>query len=121
MSDQHVSDKRVSTRNATVAASGAAVGGFLFGYDTSTMNAAIAGIQIVLGLGAGSVGFLAAIGLIGCAIGAWMSGSIAARYGRTRIMLIAGALICVGSLAVAVNSNLILMGGFRLATGMGIG
>lgn len=111
----------MSTRTATMVALGASIGGFLFGYDTSTMNAAIAGIGTVLELGAGSVGFLAAIGLIGCAIGAWMSGSITGRYGRTGIMLIAGAVVGVSSLAVAVSSNVILMGAFRLATGMGIG
>jgi MFS transporter, SP family, sugar:H+ symporter len=105
----------------TMLALGASVGGFLFGYDTSTMNAAVPGIRTVLALDAGSVGFLAAIGLIGCAVGAWMAGPAAARYGRTRIMLIAGAVIAVGSLAVAASSRLILMGAFRLATGMGIG
>jgi len=100
---------------------GAAVGGFLFGFDTSTMNAAIPGITTVLGLDAGSVGFLAAIGLIGCVIGAWTAGPAAARYGRTRIMVIAGAVIAMGSLAVAASGYLILMGALRLATGMGIG
>jgi hypothetical protein len=45
-------------------AAGAACGGFLFGFDTSTMNGAIIGIRSTLGLDAGTVGFVAAIALI---------------------------------------------------------
>lgn len=119
--DRPMRDDGMSVRHATILALGAAIGGFLFGFDTSTMNAAIAGITTTLALGTASVGFLAAIGLIGCAIGAWTAGPAAARYGRTRIMLLAGVVIAAGALAVASSSQLILMGIFRLMTGVGIG
>jgi SP family sugar:H+ symporter-like MFS transporter len=111
----------MSTRYATVLAAGAAVGGFLFGFDTSTMNAAIVGIRTSLGLNAAAVGFVAAIALIGCAVGAWASGSVAARWGRNRVMFLAGVLIVAGSVAVALSSRALLLGAFRFATGLGIG
>jgi len=111
----------MSTRYATVLAAGAAVGGFLFGFDTSTMNAAIVGIRASLGLNAAALGFVAAIALIGCAVGAWASGSVAARWGRNRVMLLAGAIIVLGSVAVALSSRSMLLGAFRFATGVGIG
>jgi MFS transporter, SP family, sugar:H+ symporter len=111
----------MSTRYATATAAGAAFGGFLFGFDTSTMNAAIVGIRTSLALGAGAVGFVAAIALIGCAFGAWFSGPLTSRWGRTRIMLLAGATIGAGSLAVALTTHLVLLGAFRFATGLGIG
>src|SRR5690348_10945153 len=98
----------MSTRYATATAAGAAFGGFLFGFDTSTMNAAIVGIRTSLALGAGAVGFVAAIALIGCAFGAWFSGPLTSRWGRTRIMLLAGATIGAGSLAVALTTHLVL-------------
>ena len=71
----------MSTRYATVLAAGAAVGGFLFGFDTSTMNAAIIGIRTTLELSAANVGFIAAIALIGAAIGAWSCGLRSRRDG----------------------------------------
>ncbi len=102
-------------------AAGAALGGFLFGFDTSTMNAAINGIRPTLDLSAGAVGFIAAIALIGAAIGAWFAGPVSARLGRNRVMSIAGALIAIGALAVALSNQLVLLGLFRLMVGLGIG
>ena len=111
----------MSTRYVTATAAGAAFGGFLFGFDTSTMNAAIVGIRTSLTLGAAAVGFVAAIALIGCAVGAWFSGPLASRRGRTRVMLLAGATIGAGSLAAALATDLVLLGAFRFITGLGIG
>ena len=105
----------------TLLAIGAAIGGFLFGFDTSTMNAAIVGVKDTLSLGSAAVGFLAAISLIGCAVGAWFAGPNAARYGRTRVMLVAGLIVATGTLAVAVSQTLILIGISRFVTGIGIG
>lgn len=110
-----------STRYVTIVAASAALGGFLFGFDTSTMNSAINGITDTLELSTGSVGFVVAIVLLGCAAGAWFAGGISARFGRNRVMLIAGCLIAVGSLTAALSANVWLLGVFRFATGLGIG
>lgn len=80
-------------RYVSLVAAGAAAGGFLFGYDTSTMNSAINGIRPTLELTPATMGFVAAIALIGCAVGAWFAGPVAARLGRTRVMVMAGAAI----------------------------
>lgn len=108
-------------RYVSLVAAGAAAGGFLFGYDTSTMNSAINGIRPTLDLNAATMGFVAAIALIGCAAGAWFAGPIAARLGRTRVMLIAGAAVLVGSVGAAIVNDVLAMGAFRLVTGVGIG
>jgi SP family sugar:H+ symporter-like MFS transporter len=92
-----------NARYVTALAAAAAVGGFLFGFDTSTMNSAINGIRPTLGIGAGALGFAVAVVLIGCAVGAWFAGPVSARLGRTRVMFIAGALILVGSSGVALR------------------
>jgi MFS transporter, SP family, sugar:H+ symporter len=63
-------------------AAGAALGGFLFGFDTSTMNAAINGIRPALRLSRGETGFIAAIALFGAAVGAWFAGPVSARHDR---------------------------------------
>lgn len=82
-----------SARYVTRVAVGAAIGGFLFGGDTSTLNGAIPGLSPTLALTPAQVGFVAAIGLLGCAVGAWFAGPVAGRIGRTRVMGVAAALI----------------------------
>jgi MFS transporter, SP family, sugar:H+ symporter len=101
------------TRYVSVLAASAALGGFLFGFDTSTMNAAINGISPSLELSTGEVGFVAAIALIGCAVGAWFAGPASERIGRSRVMFLAGILIVVGSIAAALAGHVVLMGAFR--------
>src|SRR6185503_14979416 len=101
-----------NTRYVTMVASGAALGGFLFGFDTSTINAAITGIRSTLALNSAQLGFIAAISLIGAAIGAWFAGPIAARFGRNRVMFIAGTLITLGALAVSSTNQVVLLGLF---------
>jgi SP family sugar:H+ symporter-like MFS transporter len=102
-------------------AAAAAGGGFLFGFDTSTMNAAIPGISETLQLSSGAVGFVAAVALLGCAVGAWSAGPVSGKLGRTRVMLIAGTLISAGSLGAVFAGNLVLLGILRVMTGIGIG
>jgi MFS transporter, SP family, sugar:H+ symporter len=111
----------INARYGVLLACGAALGGFLFGFDTSTMNSAINGISTTLELGSGTIGAIVAISLIGCAIGAWFAGPIATRVGRNRVMFIAAALLTIGSLGAAVSQLVWLLGVFRLFVGLGIG
>ena len=110
-----------NVRHITLVAAAAAAGGFLFGFDTSNINAAINGIGPQLRLSSAALGFVTAIALLGCAAGAWFAGPVTGRVGRTRVMAIAGALIATGSLGAAFVSHLVLMGIFRFCVGLGIG
>ncbi len=110
-----------SARYATVIALGAAMGGFLYGGDTSTLNGAIPGIRPSLQLSVGEVGFVAAIALLGSAVGAWFAGAVAARLGRTPVMGIAAALIAAGSLGASFSTAMIALGLSRVLVGVGIG
>ncbi len=116
-----VSTAPTKARYGALLAIGAALGGFLFGFDTSTMNSAIVGISATLELGRGTVGAIVAISLIGCAFGAWFAGAVAGRVGRNRVMFIAAILLTVGSLGAAVSQLAWLLGVFRLFVGLGIG
>ena len=112
---------RPGTGYVTRVAAGAALGGFLFGYDTSTMNSAINGIRPTLDLGPGTVGFVAAVALIGCAVGAWFAGPLANRRGRNHVMSLAGAIMAAGALGAALSGHVVPMGLSRFAVGVGIG
>ena len=80
------------TRVVLVAAT-AALGGFLFGFDTAVINGAVSAIGEQFDTGPFLLGFAVASALIGCAIGAWFAGRIADRYGRIRVMLIAAVAV----------------------------
>lgn len=111
----------MNTRFVTTIAAAAATGGLLFGYDTSTMNAAIVGVRATLGLSSATVGLVAAIALLGCAVGAWFSGSVSARIGRRRVMMFAGALVAAGAAGAALGNAVFVIAPCRFLTGIGIG
>ncbi|ARF77650.1 MFS transporter [Kitasatospora aureofaciens] len=70
----------------------AALGGFLFGYDSSVINGAVSGIQGKFGVGSGETGLIVSSALLGSAVGAALAGRFADRYGRIKVMK-AGALL----------------------------
>ena len=79
----------------------AALGGFLFGYDSAVINGATSAIKSLFGLSDLAIGFVVSIALIGSAIGAWFAGSLADRYGRRKVMLVAAALFLIAAVGQA--------------------
>jgi SP family sugar:H+ symporter-like MFS transporter len=79
----------------------AALGGFLFGYDTAVINGTVDAIQDRFGMSAGLLGFVVSSALLGCAVGAWFAGPLADRIGRVRIMLVAAVLFAVSAIGSA--------------------
>jgi SP family sugar:H+ symporter-like MFS transporter len=99
----------------------AAVGGFLFGFDSSVINGAVEAIEGEFGLSAAVTGFAVAVALLGCAVGAWGAGRLADRWGRTKVMLLGSVLFFVSSIGAAFAFavwDLIL---WRVVGGLGIG
>lgn len=82
-------------------AGAAALGGFLFGFDTAVINGAVSALS--KGFHAGSVmtGFAVSCALLGSALGAFFAGPIADRQGRLRTMIISSILFTIGSLGSA--------------------
>ena len=67
----------------------AALGGFLFGFDTAVISGAVDSIKSVeygFGLTSGELGFAVASVLFGSALGAWYAGVAAMKFGRVRVM-----------------------------------
>jgi SP family sugar:H+ symporter-like MFS transporter len=90
-------------------AAAAALGGFLFGYDSSVINGAVTGIQSQFNVGSGTTGFIVASALPGAAAGALLAGWLADRVGRIRVMQLAAVLFAasgVGSMFAASEVDL---------------
>ncbi|MFI5619295.1 sugar porter family MFS transporter [Streptomyces sp. NPDC051567] len=99
----------------------AAMGGFLFGYDSSVINGAVVAIRERFDVGAGVLAQVIAAALIGCAFGAATAGRLADRIGRIRCMQIASALFTVSAVGSALPFALWDLAMWRVIGGFGIG
>ncbi|MGY3204283.1 sugar porter family MFS transporter [Streptomyces sp. TE5632] len=99
----------------------AAMGGFLFGYDSSVINGAVEAIRDRYDIGSAALAQVIAIALIGCAIGAATAGRIADRVGRIRVMQIAALLFTVSAIGSAVPFSLYDLAFWRVVGGVAIG
>lgn len=99
----------------------AAVGGFLFGFDSSVINGAVDAVGEQFGLDAIVVGVVVAVALVGAAAGAWFAGTLADRIGRTRAMVVAALLFTVSSIGSAFAFAAWDLALWRVVGGAGIG
>src|SRR5690242_5841550 len=76
----------------------AALGGFLFGYDTAVINGTVDAMKEQFDISATYLGFVVSSALLGCAVGAWFAGPLADRVGRVRVMLVAATVFGVTSI-----------------------
>jgi sugar porter (SP) family MFS transporter len=102
-------------------AAAAAMGGFLFGYDSSVINGAVEAIRDRYDIGSAALAQVIAIALIGCAIGAATAGRIADRIGRIRCMQIASVLFTVSAVGSALPFSLYDLAFWRIVGGFAIG
>lgn len=99
----------------------AAMGGFLFGYDSSVINGAVEAIRSRYDVGSAVLAQVIAVALIGCAVGAATAGRIADRIGRIRVMQIASVLFTISAVGSALPFSLWDLAFWRIIGGFAIG
>ncbi|WP_243738286.1 sugar porter family MFS transporter [Cellulomonas shaoxiangyii] len=99
----------------------AAVGGFLFGFDSSVINGAVDAVQGQFDLSGVVTGFVVAIALLGSAFGAWLGGRLSDRWGRTRVMVLGAILFFVSSVLSGLAFSAWDLALWRVVAGIGIG
>ena len=117
----------------------AVLGGLLFGYDTAVISGAEKGLQAFFRDAAdfnytdALHGFTTSSALIGCVIGALLSGFLSAKAGRKKSLLIAGILFLLSALGsycpeflffpkgVPSKALLAAFNGYRILGGIGVG
>ncbi|MEU3304325.1 MULTISPECIES: sugar porter family MFS transporter [unclassified Streptomyces] len=102
-------------------AAAAAMGGFLFGYDSAVINGAVVAIRDRFDVGSEALAQVIAAALIGCAIGAATAGRIADRIGRIRVMQIASVLFTASAIGSALPFALWDLAMWRVIGGIAIG
>lgn len=110
-----------SNRRVKVLAFSGALGGFLFGFDSSVVNGAVDSIQGTFNLSSAMTGFAVASALLGCAIGAWIAGPISNRWGRTKAMVLGSVFFLVSSIGAGLAFNEWDLTVWRVIGGLGIG
>ena len=117
----------------------AVLGGLLFGYDTAVISGAEKGLQAFFQSAPdftytdGWHGFTTSSALIGCIIGAFLSGVLASRLGRKRSLFLAGILFFLSALGSyypeflfftrgeATKGLLVAFNCYRILGGIGVG
>jgi SP family sugar:H+ symporter-like MFS transporter len=99
----------------------AALGGFLFGFDTAVVNGTVVAVRDAFGMGAGLTGFVVSSALLGCIAGAYVAGRLADRTGRIRVMVLAAALFLVSARGSGLAFGPVDLIVWRVAGGIGVG
>lgn len=79
-------------------AAAAAMGGFLFGFDTAVINGTVLALKSEFAASSLGIGLAVSLALLGSAAGAFAAGPLADRIGRTRCMMIASALFTISAI-----------------------
>ncbi|MCX5214087.1 sugar porter family MFS transporter [Kitasatospora sp. NBC_00240] len=99
----------------------AAMGGFLFGYDSAVINGAVTGIQKHFEVGNSETAFVVAIALLGSAAGAVAAGRLADHLGRVRTMLLAAVLFAISGVGSMFPPSIQVLATWRVVGGVAIG
>ena len=109
------------TRFVYVAASFAALGGLLFGYDTGVISGALIFIKSEFGLTTLAEEIVVSGVLLGATLGAIVGGKAADLFGRRRVLLVTAAIFGIGALASAVAPSPSVLIVSRVVLGLAIG
>jgi SP family sugar:H+ symporter-like MFS transporter len=99
----------------------AAIGGFLFGFDSGVINGTVTALSKAFDSDSVATGFNVASVLLGCAIGALLAGPAADKFGRKPVMLITAVVFAFSAWGSGDADTATAFIWYRLIGGLGIG
>src|SRR6056297_1064570 len=99
----------------------AAIGGFLFGFDSGVINGTVGALQEAFNSDAVGTGFNVASMLLGCALGAFFGGSLADKFGRKPILLITAVAFIISAYGSGAAGSSFLFVMARILGGFAVG
>lgn len=99
----------------------AALGGFLFGYDTAVISGTITLVKSQFDLNLAMEGWFVSSALLGCIAGVAFAGELSDRLGRKKALLASSLLFFISALGCMLSDTQTLLIIFRLIGGLGVG
>ena len=99
----------------------AALGGFLFGYDTAVISGTIAQVTQLFQLDALQQGWYVGCALVGSIVGVLFAGILSDKLGRKITMVISAVLFSTSALGCALSADFTQLVIYRIIGGVGIG
>jgi MFS transporter, SP family, sugar:H+ symporter len=102
-------------------AAAAAMGGFLFGFDTAVINGAVLALRDEFEASSLAIGLSVSLALLGSAAGAFVVGPLADRIGRIRCMMLASILFTISAIGSGMPFSIYDFIFWRILGGIGVG
>lgn len=99
----------------------ASLGGLLFGYDTSVISGAIESLKIFFNLTPAETGWAVSNVVIGCVLGALISGEVARKLGRKKALISAAILFTISAIGSAIVDSFSWFVIYRIIGGIAVG
>jgi SP family sugar:H+ symporter-like MFS transporter len=99
----------------------AALGGFLFGFDSGVINGTVNALNEAFHSSNLGSGFNVASLLLGCAVGAFLAGTLADRFGRRSVLIVTSIFFIWGSWGAGVAHGSLEFILYRVMGGLAVG
>lgn len=99
----------------------ATIGGFLFGFDSGVINGTVDGLQKAFNSDSIGTGFNVASMLLGCAFGAFFAGTLADKFGRKAILVVAALFFIVSAWGSGIATGSLEFIIYRVIGGFAVG
>ncbi|MBU7585971.1 MAG: sugar porter family MFS transporter [Nostoc sp. TH1S01] len=113
--------RKSNTFYVILIAGAAALGGFLFGFDTAVINGAVAALSTAFSANSVLTGLAVSLALLGSAIGAFYAGKIADRYGRVKAMVLASVFFTISAIGSGIAFGIWDFIFWRVLGGLAVG
>lgn len=120
-----ISDKplitRENIRHLAFFTSVAALGGFLFGFDTAVISGMINALRDKFHLDSVMEGGVVSSALVGCIFGAILAGMLSDKLGRKKVLIISAMLFLISAIGSSVPNSVSVLMIARVIGGLGVG
>lgn len=99
----------------------ATIGGFLFGFDSGVINGTVDGLKTAFNSDNVGTGFNVASMLLGCAVGAFLAGTLADRFGRRGVLLLAALFFTASAWGSGISLTSLEFVFYRILGGLAVG